>query len=97
MRVDRIFNGDASGVAKEVKPEMRLGQVHPSNEAILESEKARSLRGMRSFLLSLSFFSLQSDATHPKNKNDLVQRRAFSRLSKNVFDAEEESDGQDTC
>lgn len=53
MRVDRIFNGDASDVVKEVKPEMRLGQVHPSNEAILESGKARSLQGMR-FLPPLS-------------------------------------------
>lgn len=86
MRVDRIFGVDALGIVKEVKPPgMWLGQqVHPSNEAILESGKVRSLRGMRSFHLSLSF--TQSDATCLKNKNDLAQRRAFSRLSKNVFD-----------
>jgi len=67
MRVDRIFN-DVSGIAKEKK---RLGQVHPSNEAILESEKIRSLQGIRSFLFS----SVESSATRPKNKNDRAQQK----------------------
>jgi len=78
MRMDRIFNDDVSGIAKEKK---QLGQVHPSNEAILESEKIRSLQGMRSFLLS----TVESGATRPKNKNDRTQQKAFSQLSRKTF------------
>ena len=80
-------------VAKEVKSEMRLGQVQ-SNEAILESEKIRLLT--RNALppppLSLSLSLVQSDANRPKNKNNHAYNRKLSR-SYEKMSSQNESDG----